>query len=84
MSVAMEPQSIDVNVRIIQFGHLFAGEIGWQAFLPELVFALDFAFGLGCWSIQETNVVEFEGPTELSQRVWGLGEKDAVIINIEL
>src|SRR4051794_31525573 len=49
-SVAVEPQRIEVNVRLLQFGHLFTGEIGWEAFLPELVFAFDFAFGLGCGS----------------------------------
>jgi hypothetical protein len=84
MGVAMEPQGVDVSVRLLEFGDLFAGEIGWEALLPELVFALDFAFGLGGWSIKETNVVEFQSRAQLGERLWVLSEEDAVIIDIEL
>ncbi len=80
----MEPQSIDVDIRIIQFGNFFAGEIGWEAFLPELVFALDFAFGLGCGSIKKANVVELQCRAQLGESLWVLSEEDAVIIDIEL
>lgn len=84
VSVAMEPQRIDVDVGIIQFGHPFAGEIGWEAFLPELVFALDFAFGLRCGSIKKANVVELQCRAQLGESLWVLSEEDAVIIDIEL
>ncbi len=73
-----------MNVRIVQFGHLFAGKIGWEAFLPELVFALDFAFGLGCGSIKEANVVELQRGAQLGERLRVLSEEDAMIIDIEL
>lgn len=73
-----------MNVRIIQFGNLFAGEIGWEASLPELVFALNFAFGLGCGSIKEANVVELQRRAQLGESLWILSEEDAVIIDIEL
>ena len=39
--VAMQSQSVDVGVGQVEFGDLFAGEIGWESALPELVFALD-------------------------------------------
>jgi hypothetical protein len=84
VGVAMEPQSVDVSVGIFEFADRFAGEIGWEAFLPELVFALDFAFGLGGWSIKETNVVELEGGAQLGESLGVLSEEDAVIIDIEL
>lgn len=84
LSVVVEPQRVDVRVGVGQFGELFAGEIGWEALLPELVFALDFAFGLRRWSVTETNVVELESPAQLGERLRGFGEKDAVIINVEL
>jgi len=73
-----------VNVRIVQFAHLFAGKIGWEAFLPELVFALDFAFGLGCGSIKEANVVELQCGAQLGESLRVLSEEDAMIIDIEL
>src|SRR5713226_1536044 len=63
---------------------IFSGKIGGETFLPELVFAFDFAFGLRGWGIKEANVVEFESPAQLSYSAWGFGEKDTVIIDVEL
>src|SRR6266581_5626242 len=80
----MKSQSIDVSVSIFEFGDLFTGEIGRKAFLPELVFAFNFAFGLRRWSIKEANVVELEGRAQLGESLWVLSEEDAVIIDIEL
>src|SRR5260370_20163609 len=80
----MEPQSIDVDVRIIQFAMFFACEIGWEACVAELVFALDFAFGLGCGSIKKANVVELQCRAQLGEGLWVLSEEDAVIIDLEL
>ena len=45
--------------------NLFAGEIGWESALPELVFPLDFSLGLGRGSVPEANVVELERPAQL-------------------
>ena len=73
-----------MNVRVVQFGHLFAGKIGWEALLPELVFTLDFAFGLGCGSIKEANVVELQCGAQLGESLRVLSEEDAMIIDIEL
>ena len=84
MVVAMEAQSIDVGVGHFNIGYFFAGEIGWEAALPELVFALDFSFCLRCWSIKETDVVELERPAQLSERVRIFDEEDGVVIDIDL
>src|ERR1039458_5627377 len=80
----MESQSVNVGVGGFDLGNLFAGEIGREPALPELVFALDFALGLRGWGIQEADVVELERPAELGQRVGILGEKDGVIIDVDL
>ena len=82
--VVMEPQSVDMGVGQFELGDLFASEIGWQAALPELVFALDFPFGLGCWGIQETNVVKLERRAELRQGFGIFREKDGVVIDVNL
>ena len=84
VGVAVQAQGVDVRVGVGELGDLFAGEIGWEPALPELVLALDFALGLRGWGITKANVVEFERPTQLGERVRGLGEKDAVIIDVEL
>jgi len=47
LGVVMRPQGINMRIGHLDFGNLFTGEIGWQPALPELVFAFDFAFGLG-------------------------------------
>ena len=84
VDVVMEAQGIDMRVGQIEFGDLFAGEIGWESALPELVLALDFSFGLGCWGIQETNVIKFECRAELSQGLGILGEEHGMVIDVDL
>lgn len=84
VGVAMKPQSVDMGIGIFDLGDVFAGEIGWEPTLPELVFALDFSLGLGRWGIKKANVVELEGRAQLGEHVGILGEKHGVIINIDL
>lgn len=84
MDVAMEPQSVDMGVGGFDLGDLFAGEIGWEPALPELVFALDFSLGLGCWRIKEAYVVKLERPAELGERLGILREEHGVIIDVDL
>jgi len=84
VGIAMESQSLDVWVGGFELGNLFAGEIGGKPALPELVLALDFALGLRRWSIKEADIVELKCPAQLGQRVGILGEKDGVIIDVDL
>jgi len=84
VGVAMKSQSVDVGVGGFDLGNLFAGEIGREPALPELVLALDFALGLRRWSIKEADVVELERPAELGQRVGILSEEHGVIIDVDL
>ena len=84
LGIAVESQRLDVGVGFGHLGDLFAGEIGRQPLLPELVFAFDFAFGLRGWGIKKTNVVEAKSRAQLGQRIWGFGEENGVIIDIEL
>ena len=84
VGVAMESQSVDVGVGVFDLSDVFAGEIGREPALPELVFALDFSLGLGRWGIKETNVIELEGRAELGERIGILGEEHGVIIDVDL
>ena len=80
----MRPQGVDMRIGGVDFGDLFTGEVGGQAALPVLVFAFDFAFGLGRGGIAEADVIELERPAQLGQGVGILGEKEAVIIHVDL
>ena len=82
--VAMRPQGVDVWVGDFDFGDFFTGKIGGQAPLPVLVSPFDFAFGLGRGGIEETDVVKLERPAQLGQGVRIVGEKDTVVIDIDL
>ena len=84
LGVAMEPQIVNVGVGLIEFGNLFAGEIGREAALPELVLALDFSLCLGRWGIKEADVVELERRAELGEGLGILGEENGVIIHVDL
>ena len=84
VTIAMEPQSLDVGVGSFHVGDLFAGEIGGKSALPELVLTFDLSFGLGRRGIKEADVVELEGPAQLGERVRILSEEDAVIIDVDL
>ena len=84
VSIAMEPQSVDVGVGGFNLGDLFAGEIGWESTLPELVFAFDLSFGLRRRGIKEADVVELERPTQLGEGVGIVREKDTVVIDVDL
>ena len=65
VGVAMKPQVVDVRIGAFDFGDLFAGEVGRETPLPEVMFAFDFAFGLGRGGIQEADVIELERPSQL-------------------
>ena len=82
--VAMRPQGVDLRIGRFDFGDFFAGEVGGQAALPVLMGAFDFAFGLGRGGIEETDVVELERPAQLGQGVRIVGEKDTVVIDVDL
>jgi len=84
MNIAMEPQSLDMRVGDFNAGNLFAGEIGWEAALPELVFAFDLSFGLRRRGIKKANIIELECPAQLGQRFGILGEENAMIIDVDL
>ena len=84
MGVAMGAQGVDVLVGFVELGDFFTGKIGRQATLPELVFAFDFAFGLGGGRVAQADVVELERPTQLGQRVRIVCEKEAVVIDVKL
>ena len=84
LGVAMGSQRVDVGIGRFNFADVFTGKKGGQASLPKLMFAFDFAFGLGRRGVTQADVVELKGPAQLGERVGIVGEKDAVIVDVEL
>ena len=62
---------------------VIGGEQGREAFLPVVVAALDFAFGLGSGGVAQGDAVKVEGLAELGEGVRGVSEKEGVIIDVE-
>ena len=84
VGIAVGTQRIDVGIGDGDLVDLFAGEVGRESTLPVLVFAFDFALGLGGGSVEQADVIELERPAELGERFRNIGEKEAVVIDIEL
>ena len=82
--VAMRPQGVDLRMGQSDFGDFFAGEIGGQTARPILMGAFNFAFGLGRGGVTETDVIKLECPAQLRERVRIMGEKDTVVIDVDL
>jgi len=74
---------IEQTVGPLEFADVIGGEQWWEAFLPVVMAAFDFAFGLGCWGIEEFDAVEVEGLAELGEGVWVVGVKEGVEVHIQ-
>lgn len=83
LGVAMGPQGVDLRVGHFDFGGFFAGQAGGPPPLPELVFAFDFAFGLGRGGVAQADVIELERPAPLGPGVRILREEDTVVIDVD-
>jgi len=66
-----------------EFNDGFCGEQGDEAFLPVVVAAFDFAFGLGRGGVAELNPVKVEGLAELGEGIGIVGVKEGVVVHIK-
>jgi hypothetical protein len=66
-----------------QFNDVIGGQKRDEAFLPVVVTAFDFTFGLGCWGIEQLDAVEVEGGPELGEGVGSVGVKEGVEVHIK-
>jgi len=66
-----------------QFNDLVSGQERDQSFLPVVVTAFDFAFGLGRRGIEELDAVEVEGRPELGEGIGVVGVEEGVEIHIK-
>lgn len=81
--VVMFAQDVGEIIGGPDFGDRFCGEEAGEAFLPELVSALDFAFCLGSGGIAEGDAIKAEGGAKLREGLGSMSKEDAVVIDIE-
>src|SRR4051812_36425712 len=62
---------------------LLSGEDWRQAFLPEVVRALDLALGLGSWGVTQRDLVEAEGAAELGESLGLTGKEERMVVDVE-
>jgi len=66
-----------------EIADLIGGEYRREAFLPVVMAAFDFAFGLGSWGIEQFNAIEVEGLAELGEGVGIMGVEEGMEVDIE-
>ncbi len=76
MLVDVRQQLIQEAVGPFEFDEVIGGEQGREAFLPIIMAALDFTFGLGRGGVTEGYPVEVQRRAELGEGVWGVGEEE--------
>ena len=81
--VAVQAQGLHLWVGVFELGDLLAGEEGGEAVLPELMFAFDFALGLGRGGVAEGDAIEAEGCAELGEGVGDVGEEEGMKVHVE-
>ena len=79
----MEAEFFEEGVGLGQRGDVLGGEEGREAFLPEVVGALDLAFGLRSGGVAQRDFVEAQGGAELGQSVWGAGKEEGMVVDVE-
>ena len=66
-----------------EFNDAFGGEQGDETFLPVVVAAFDFAFGLRGWGVAEFDAVEVEGRAELGEGVGVVSVEEGVVVHVK-
>ena len=81
--VGVDQELVEQAVGPDEFADLISGQERWEAFLPVVMAALDFAFGLGRGRIEQFDAVEVEGLAQLSEGVGVVGVEEGVKVHVE-
>ena len=83
MLVGVGQELIHELVGSLEFQNAVGGEEGGEAFLPVVVAAFDFAFGLRGGGAAQGDAVEVEGGPELGEGVGAVGVEEGVEVHVE-
>jgi hypothetical protein len=81
--VDVRQQLIQEAIGPCQFNDVIGGQKWWEAFLPVVVTAFDFAFGLRGRGVEEFDAVEVKSLAELGEGVGVVGVEEGVKVHIE-
>lgn len=81
--VGVDQELVEQTVGGFEFEDAISGEQWREAFLPVVMAAFDFAFGLRGWGVEEFDAVEVEGGAELGEGVGVVGVEEGVKVHIE-
>ena len=79
----MWQELVEQAVGAFEFEDLIGGQEGREAFLPVVVTAFDFAFGLRGRGVAQRDAVEVEGLTELGEGVGVVGVEEGVVVHVK-
>jgi len=81
--VGMEQKLVQQAVGSFQFEDVIGSEQWGQAFLPIVMAAFNFAFGLGCGGKAESDAVEVQSNAQLGESFGQVGEEEGVEVHIK-
>jgi hypothetical protein len=83
MPVGVREKLVQAAVGLAEFADVLGGQAGHAAFLPIVVAAFDFAFGLERWGIEELDAIAVEGLAPLGEGVRIVGVEEGVVVHVE-
>ena len=83
MLIGMRDELVQEVVGPDQFDDLVSRQERDEAFLPVVVAAFDFTFGLRRWGVEEVDAVEVESLTELGEGVGVVGVEEGVVVHVK-
>ena len=83
MLVGVEQELVEQVIGTFEFADVIGSQQRWQTFLPAVVAAFDFTFGLGRGCVAEGDAVEVEGSAQLGEGVGVVGVEEGVEVHIE-
>lgn len=81
--IGMGDELVEEGVGPDPFDDLVRRQERDEAFLPVVVAAFDFTFGLRRWGVEEVDAVEVESLTELGEGVGVVGVEEGVVVHVE-
>ena len=83
VGVGVGEELVEEGVGGFEGEDVIGGEQWWEALLPVVVAAFDFAFGLGSGGVAQGDAIEVEGFAELGEGVRSVGEEEGVVVHVE-
>ena len=83
LGVVVMAELFEQSVGFRERGDLLGGEDRREAFLPEVVRALDLAFGLRSGRVAQRDLVKAQSAAELREGLSLTGEEEGMVVDVE-